>query len=53
MAPGVRIIGRNAHQAMNAGFGFQFAIGVVALDLEGAGLDAGLFARMLIEHGRP
>ena len=51
MAAGIGIIGRNAHQAMDAGFGLQFAVGVVALDLEGAGLDAGLFAVMLIKHG--
>ena len=50
MAAGIRIIGRNAHQAVHAAFGFQLAIGVVALDLEGAGLDAGLFAVMLVEH---
>ena len=44
VAARVRIVGRDAHEAVNAGFGLQPAIGVVALDQERRALDAGLFA---------
>ena len=47
---GVAVIGGDAHQAVDAGFGLQLAIGVVALDQEGRGLDFRLFAVMLFEH---
>jgi hypothetical protein len=38
------VIGRDAHQPVDARFGLQPAIGVVALDQQGGRLDAGLFA---------
>lgn len=40
---------RNPHQPMHAGFRFQPAIGVVATDLDGGRLDAGLFALGLFQ----
>ena len=42
--PRIGIERRDAHQPVHAGFGLQPAIGVVALDLDGRRLDAGLFA---------
>ena len=47
--PRVGIERRDPHQPMHAGFGLQPAIGVVAADLDGRGLDAGLFALGLLE----
>jgi hypothetical protein len=43
-------IGRDAHQPVHARFGLQPAIGVVALDQHGRGLDAGLFAVVHFQH---
>jgi hypothetical protein len=40
---------RYPHQPVHARFGFQPAIGVVAADLDGGGLDAGLFALRLLQ----
>ena len=50
VAAGIRIVRRNAHQAMHAAFRLQLAIGIVALDLQRAGLDAGFFAGVLVQH---
>ena len=50
MATRIGIIGRDAHQAMHAAFRFQFAIGVVALDLQRAGFDPRFFAVVLVQH---
>ena len=44
------VVGRDADQPVHAGFGLQPAIGVVALDEDGRGLDAGLFAGVLFEQ---
>ena len=46
--PRVRIERRDAHQPVHARFGLEPAIGVRAADLEGGGLDAGLFAGALL-----
>ncbi len=46
----VRIERRDAHQAMHARFGLQPAVGVVALDHDGRGLDARLVAGRLLDH---
>ena len=40
---------RDPHQPVHAGFGLQPAIGVVAADLDGGGLDAGFFALGLFQ----
>ena len=40
---------RNAHQAMHAVLGFEPAIGVTALDLDGGRFDAGLFALSFLD----
>ena len=40
----LRVVGRDADQAVHAVFGFQVAVGIVALELDGARLDAGLVA---------
>ena len=40
---------RDPHQPVHAGFGLQPAIGVVARDLDGGGLDAGFFALGLFQ----
>ena len=40
---------RDAHQAMHAALGLEPAVGVVALDLDGRRLDAGLFALRLLD----
>ncbi len=37
----VGVEGRDAHQAVHAALGLELAIGVLALDLDGGGLDAG------------
>ena len=50
VAARVAVIGRDAHQAMHAGFGLQPAIGVVALDQHGRRLDARLFAVVDFQH---
>ena len=44
MPPCIGIERRDAHQAVHAVLGLEPAIGVVALDLDGGRLDAGLFA---------
>ncbi len=44
VAAGVGIIGRDAHEAVDAGLGLEPAIGVLALDLDDGALDAGFFA---------
>ena len=44
MPPRVRIEGRDAHEAVNAQFGLQPAIGVLALDLQRGALDARFLA---------
>ncbi len=49
MAARIRIERRNAHEAMNAGFGLQPAVRVVALDDDGRRLDAGLVAGGLFD----
>ncbi len=46
MTTRVAVVGRNANQAVNARFRLQPAIGVVALDEQGRGLDARFFAIM-------
>jgi hypothetical protein len=50
MAAGVGVERRNPHQAMHAGLGLRPAMGVVAFDEQRARLDAGLFARRLLDH---
>ncbi len=40
---------RDSHQPVHARFGFQPAIGVVTADLDGGGLDAGLFTLRLFQ----
>ncbi len=50
MPPRIRIIGRNAHEAMHAVLGLQPAVGVLALDLDGRGFDAGGFAVALLDE---
>ncbi len=42
---------RNAHQAMDAAFAGEHAVGVFAFDLHGGGFDARFFAGSGIEHG--
>ena len=46
----VRVIGRNAHKAMHAVLGLQPAVSVLALHLDGGGLDAGGFAVALLHE---
>ncbi len=46
----IAVIGRNTHETVNAGFRLQPTIGVVALDQQRGGLDAGLFAVMHFQH---
>jgi hypothetical protein len=43
MAPAGGIKRRNPNKAVDAAFAFQIAVRVVALDLDGGGLDAGFF----------
>ena len=43
---------RLAHQPVHAGLGAQPAVRVVAVDLDRGALDAGDFARTLVDHGR-
>ena len=50
VAARVGIERRDAHQAVDARFGLQPAVGVVALDHDRRRLDAGLVARGLLEH---
>ena len=50
VAARIAVIGRDAHQAVDARLGLQPAIGIVALDQDGGGLDAGLFAVMDFQH---
>ena len=49
MAAGVGVVWRDAHQAMDAAFALQPAIGVFALDQHGGGLDAGGLAAVLVD----
>ena len=53
VAARVGIEGRDAHQPVHAGLGLQPAIGVLALDRAGRGLDAGLLAVRDIRAARP
>ena len=46
---GRAVIGRDAYQAMDATFGFQPAIGVMAGDFKGRRFDAGLFASAFLD----
>ena len=50
VAPRVRIVGRFAHQAVDAGLGAQVAVGVLAGELERGGLDAGHLAVGFLQH---
>ena len=50
MATRVGVEWRFAHQAMDAGLGAQEAVGVFAIHLDGAALDAGDFAFGLLEQ---
>ena len=50
MAARIGIEGRDSHEAMHARFGLGPAMGVVALDQQRAGFDAGLFAGGLLDH---
>ena len=50
VAARVGIVRRDAHQAMHARFRLQPAVGVLALDLDGDGFDAGLFAGALLQR---
>ena len=45
------IVGRHAHETVDAVLAFQIAVGKVALDVDGAALDAGLVAVQDIGHG--
>ncbi len=49
LAPRVAVERADAHQAVHARFGFQPAVGVATLDLEGAALDASLFTGALLQ----
>ena len=49
VAAGVRVEGRDAHQAMHAQLGLQPAVGVVALDDDGRRLDARFVAGGLFD----
>src|ERR1039457_617241 len=46
----VGVEGRDAHQAVDADFGLQQAVGVLAVDLEGGALDARTFAFQAVGH---
>src|ERR1019366_7471832 len=46
----VGVEGRDAHQAVDADFGLQQAVGVLAVDLEGGALDARSFAFQAVGH---
>ena len=45
------VVGRDAHQPVHALLGLEEAVGVLALDLDGDRLDAGLFAGQQVEDG--
>ncbi len=49
MAPRIGVKRRDAHQAMDAAFGLEPAIGILADDADGGRFDAGAFARALFE----
>ncbi len=49
VAARVRVVGRDAHETVHAGFRLEPAVGVLALDLEGGGLDARLLAGALVD----
>src|SRR5262249_42826106 len=49
VAPGLGIKRRNPHQTVHAALGLEPAVAVVAGDLEGRRLDAGLFAAAFLE----
>jgi hypothetical protein len=49
VATRIRVIGRDAHQAMHAVLGLEPAVSIVALDLHGRRLETRLFARRLLE----
>ena len=44
------VIGADADQAVDAAFGLGIAIGILALDEEGGRLDAGGFARLIVDQ---
>src|SRR4051794_19589070 len=46
----IRVVGRDAHQPVDARFGLEPAVGVLALDLERRRLEARLFARALLDQ---
>lgn len=50
MPPRRAVIGRDAHQPVHAAFGLGPAIGILALDEQRRGLDARLFARVIIDQ---
>ena len=49
----LRVVGADAHQAMDAALGAQVAVGVAAVDGDGRALDAGLLALQLVEDLGP
>ena len=50
VAARVGVEGRDADQAVDADFGLQQAVGVLAVDFEGGALDAGAFAFQTVGH---
>src|SRR5574341_1469292 len=40
---------RDAHEAVNAGFGFEISVGIVALHVEGYAFHTRFFPRLIIE----
>ena len=50
MAARIGVVGADPHQAVDAAFGLQIAVGVLAFDQQGRRLDPGLLARMMIDQ---
>ena len=50
MTAGVGIERRDSHQAVNTGFGFEVAEGIVAGDVEGNAFNSRFFARLIVEN---
>src|SRR5690606_34688103 len=50
VAPGLRVEGRDPHQAMNSLLRLQIAVGVLAPDLQGRALDPGLLAGLQVHQ---
>src|SRR5690348_5032289 len=46
----VGIVGADSNQAMDTAFGLEIAVGVLALDQDGCGLDPRLLTRMMVDH---